>query len=179
MGLFKKETTTNKIGRVRKCPQSGASVPSSKVVCPECGWEFDDGNDKESAVQRLSAELKKCHSFLGALADKTEGDVILSFAIPKTKNDLLELLIYFKSRRDEKEEVSASYGEKKSRRVFKTKYEECILKAKQFYKSDPDFIPLIKEYDNSKTIRIILTVVFSILFVAAIACIAIFHLKIC
>ena len=40
MGLFKKETS-NKVGRVKKCPQCGASVPASKVVCPECGCEFD------------------------------------------------------------------------------------------------------------------------------------------
>ena len=157
MGIFKKEVTSNKIGRVRKCPQCGASVPSSKVVCPECGWEFDDGNDKESAVQKLAAELKKTHGIFG----KNEGEVIRAFPIPKTKNDLLELTIYFKSRKSDSAKIKGEVYAK----VFKEKYEECIAKAKQFYPNDKDFITLIREYDNEKRNTIIRIVVTSIIVV--------------
>lgn len=145
MSLFeKKETTSNKVGRVRKCPQCGAAVPSSKVICPECGWEFDDVNNNQSAVQRLAAELSKAHGriFFG----KTEKEIIEEFPIPKSKADLLELTIYFKSNLLHKQDtkVDPLY------RIYKTKYEECIMKAKQFYRNDTDFRNIIAEYEQEK-----------------------------
>ena len=163
MGLFfKKETPSNKIGRVRKCPQCGASVPSSKVICPECGWEFDDSVDRQSAVQRLAEELKKSQGFFST---RSEGEVVRAFPIPKTKNDLLELIIYFKSRKSDKVKVG---GTQKYAKVFAEKYEECIAKAKQFYSNDKDFIPLIKEYDNAKRNIILLIILISVVVIAGV-----------
>ena len=80
MGLFKKEIS-NKVGRVKKCPQCGTSVPASKVVCPECGWEFDESN-AGGALDRLHEEIKKSKGFFSGRSEK---DVICSFPIPKTK----------------------------------------------------------------------------------------------
>ena len=152
MGLFnKKETTSNKIGRVRKCPQCGAAVPSSKVICPECGWEFDDVNDKQSAVQRLSEELSKTHGIRSAFTGITEKDVIKAFPIPKSKNDLMELTIYFKSKFLDKN--AECYKE------YKTKYEECITKAMMLCEHDKDFAKLFQEHKQQKKKQIILIVI--------------------
>lgn len=146
MGLFKKESTpSNKIGRVRKCPQCGAAVPASQTVCPECGWEIDDVNDTQSAVQRLSAELKASHNFFSV---KSEKDVIGDFPIPKSKADLMELTVYFRSKLLQKAKGADANAELYS--AYKTKYEECILKCKLFYENDKDFAKLIKDYDEVK-----------------------------
>lgn len=148
MGLFKKETS-NKVGRVKKCPQCGASVPASKVVCPECGWEFDESNSG-GALDRLHNEIKKSEKFFSG---RSESDVICAFPIPKTKADLLELTIFFKSKvknftiikqnedAEDQELLLAAY---------KQKYEECIMKAELFYASDLDFQPLITSYYQDK-----------------------------
>jgi len=165
MGLFrKKEEPSTKIGRVRKCPQCGASVPSSKVVCPECGWEFDDTRDQESAVARLSKELQKAD---GILAFKTKEQVISTFPIPKTKNDLLELTIFFQSRLQ-----VGSMTEPALLKEYKIKYEECIMKAIQFYSDDKDFAELIAKYKKQKTqkkvtiaITIVVVVVLAVAYV--------------
>lgn len=131
MPLFgkKAEQAEKKVGRVRRCPQCGAAVPASKVVCPECGWEFDDVTDRHSSLQKLMDQLNKSH---GILSRKDESDVIRNFPIPKSKGDLLELTIYFKSKAD-----SWPYS---------VKYEECMMKAMQYYSTDKDFVVLIEEY---------------------------------
>lgn len=138
MGLFrKKEEPSTKVGRVRKCPQCGAAVPASKVVCPECGWEFDDTNNRESALERLSNELQKANGFFSS---RTPEEVLSSFRIPKSKGDLLEVTMFFKAKLSSDSEYKNEY---------RTKYEECIMKCKQYYAQDPDFARLINEYDNS------------------------------
>ncbi len=137
MGLFrKKEEPSTKVGRVRKCPQCGAAVPASKVVCPECGWEFDDTNNRESALERLSNELQKANGFFSS---RTPEEVLSSFRIPKSKGDLLEVTMFFKAKLSSDNEYENEY---------RAKYEECIMKCKQYYAQDPDFARLISEYDN-------------------------------
>lgn len=138
MGLFrKKEEPSTKVGRVRKCPQCGAAVPASKVICPECGWEFDDTNNRESALERLSNELQKANGFFSS---RTTEEVLSSFRIPKSKGDLLEVTMFFKAKLSSDSEYE---------REYRAKYEECIMKCKQYYAQDPDFARLINEYDNT------------------------------
>lgn len=165
MGLFKKkEEPSSKVGRVRKCPQCGAAVPASKVICPECGWEFDDTNNRESALERLNNELQKANGFFSS---RTPEEVLSSFRIPKSKGDLLEVTMFFKAKLSSDSEYQNEY---------RTKYEECIMKCKQYYAQDPDFARLISEYDNmvrhranSAFIKRILTIVGVILGVCLLA----------
>ncbi len=152
MGLFNKKVDSTKIGRVRRCPQCGANVTSSKVICPECGWEFDEAN-AHGALNQLSEEINKSKRFFSG---KSEADVVSSFPITKTKADLLDLIIFFKSKVD-----NFSIGKDIDHelcKVYKQKYRECILKAEQFYSSDPAFAKLISEYHKQKKLKIILFV---------------------
>lgn len=165
MPLFrrKSEQAEAKVGRVRRCPQCGAPVPASKVVCPDCGWEFDDVTDRHSALQKLSAQLNKSHRILSR---KDERDVILNFPIPKSKGDLLELTIFFKSKAD-----SWPYD---------TKYEECIMKAMQYYSTDKDFVALIEEYKSyikAKKRRKILDILSNTLWIAVLIGVCIWLVK--
>lgn len=130
----------SKNAAIRICPNCGKRIPASKPVCPGCGWEIDTEADCQSAVYRLSQELKN----RSLLNFQTEYNVIRSFPIPRAKNDLLELTIYFKTRclSDFKDEI---WDEEDA---CVQKYKECILKAKQYYSNDADFIPLIKDFDE-------------------------------
>lgn len=157
MGLFKKEIS-NKVGRVKKCPQCGTSVPASKVVCPECGWEFDESN-AGGALDRLHEEIKKSKGFFSGRSEK---DVICSFPIPKTKADLLELTIFFKSKVKNVTIVKQVGEEKELLFAYKQKYDECIMKAKQFYSNDAEFKSLIEEYNKEKKAKVIWVVILSI-----------------
>ena len=126
---------------VRECPNCGKRIPASKTIGPACGWEVDvESADNQSAVYRLSQELKN----RSLLNFQTEYTVIRSFPIPRGKSDLLELTIYFKTRclSDFKDEIWDEEDE------CIQKYKECILKAKQYYSNDADFIPLIKDFDE-------------------------------
>ena len=148
MPLFRKkeDTSEKKVGRVRKCPQCGAAVPASKVICPECGWEFDDVTNKQSAVQKLTEQLNKTHGFFSS---RTEADVIREFPIPKSKGDLLELTLFFKTKC---KAVGSNDMYGKTDYTFckecRLRYEECIMKARQYYYSDKDFARLIEDYDK-------------------------------
>lgn len=130
----------SKNAAIRICPNCGKRIPASKPVCPGCGWEIDTEADCQSAVYRLSQELKN----RSLLNFQTEYNVIRSFPIPRAKNDLLELTIYFKTRclSDFKDEI---WDEEDA---CVQKYKECILKAKQYYSNDADFIPLMKDFDE-------------------------------
>lgn len=130
----------SKNAAIRICPNCGKRIPASKPVCPGCGWEIDTEADCQSAVYRLSQELKN----RSLLNFQTEYNIIRSFPIPRAKNDLLELTIYFKTRclSDFKDEI---WDEEDA---CVQKYKECILKAKQYYSNDADFIPLIKDFDE-------------------------------
>lgn len=130
----------SKNAAIRICPNCGKRIPASKPVCPGCGWEIDTEADCQSAVYRLSQELKN----RSLLNFQTEYNVIRSFPIPRAKNDLLELTIYFKTRclSDFKDEI---WDEEDA---CVQKYKECILKARQYYLNDADFIPLMKDFDE-------------------------------
>ena len=126
---------------IRVCPNCGKRIPESKTICPACGWELDvESSDHQSAVYRLSQELKN----RSLLNFQTEYTIIRSFPIPRAKNDLLELTIYFKTRclSDFKDEI---WDEEDA---CVQKYKECILKAKQYYSNDADFVPLIKDFNE-------------------------------
>ena len=141
--LARKESTqkgSDSKDSIRVCPNCGKRIPESKTICPACGWELDINSDNESAVYRLSQELKN----RSLLNFQTEYTIIRSFPIPRAKNDLLELTIYFKTRclSDFKDEI---WDEEDA---CVQKYKECILKAKQYYSNDADFVPLIKDFDE-------------------------------
>ena len=181
MGLFtkKEEVPSNKVGRVRKCPQCGAPVPSYKVACPECGWEFDDAADSGSAMARYRGALKESRKFFSS---ESEEDVVSSFNIPKSKNDLIEFTLYFKSKLRVYEQKTKPKTKEPfsifrfvlfwwwdlffSRRsdqyhdvddddlqmkdMYRARYEECIMKIQQYYPNDPDFSRILADYEQEK-----------------------------
>lgn len=65
--------------------------------------------------------------------------IVLTFTIPNSKKDLLEILPYLKTQ-------SESRGLKlRFREAYGAKYKECVLKARASFKDDPAFEPYLRE----------------------------------
>lgn len=127
--------TSNKMGVVKKCPNCGATVEMSMVRCPECGYHFG-GVEANSSARKL-AEL------LYMATGKNEykrSNIVVNFPVPTTKADLLEFMADLLYRAKHYEES----GEYKMASAFKAKFKECAMKARIFFRKDPDFQPLFE-----------------------------------
>lgn len=107
---------SNKLGELKKCPACGAIVQSFSALCSECGFEFRT-NETTPSVERLfellNAVEAKSNEDLGGVfgsfkqvigaeimnnmgvGDKTTRqkiEIIRTFPLPTTKNDILEFL---------------------------------------------------------------------------------------
>ena len=74
----------------------------------------------------------------------------------------MELTIFFKSKVKNVTIVKQVGEEKELLFAYKQKYEECIMKAKQFYSNDAEFKSLIEEYNKEKKAKVIWVVILSI-----------------
>ncbi|MBO4580901.1 MAG: hypothetical protein J5701_01265 [Bacteroidales bacterium] len=125
---------SNKLGDVKKCPACGAMVQSYQGVCPECGYAFEgvDANlsSKKLAEAILKMEEKRDYSQVKALIEH--------FPIPNTKSDMIEFITSLSS----KKEGDYYYS------VYKTKLDECIIRAKLLFPNDPLLQPLINSIEE-------------------------------
>ena len=144
---------SNKFGDVKKCPACGAIVQSYQGVCPECGYAFE--NIEANSSSRKFAEMidKLINEGEDKTANKTFGEnltqsffsigttekvnnAIKNFPIPNTKADLMEFLITMKARMSD----TSTYSD-----AYRTKYKECIDKARLLFPNDKDFAPFLME----------------------------------
>lgn len=154
---------SDKYGDVRKCPQCGAIVESFTTRCPDCGYEFHN----VAVVSSINALFKKLEQLdaqkaTGFWAEfKNEGinrkkvDLIKTFPIPNTKEDILEFLT-----------MAAPLGVKKSfwsasedatslsmRNAWREKCGQVIMKARFSMKDDPNTLAEIERYAKELKIK--------------------------
>lgn len=146
-----------KLGNIVTCPACGAHIPGGNAVCPECGHVFNNV-EANSSVTRLNKlleeveekyskkEKKNTTSFWDE--DTTDGDrghemarVVNRFPIPNSRGDLLEFLPYLKS------QAGMSYDGYNNYYIHacRSKYKECVLKARTSFQNDPAFAPYLKK----------------------------------
>ena len=144
---------SEKYGDVRKCPGCGAIVESFITRCPECGHEFTNV-EAVSSISKLfnkleSLDEQKGGGFFSLLKDqsidKKKINIIKTFPIPNTKEDLLEFL-----------SVAAPLGKKKSifsagedemtQRAWREKCGQVIMKARFSMKDDKETLAEIEKY---------------------------------
>ena len=151
---------TQKYGTLEKCPNCGTVVEAGTVRCEACGYAFR-GVEANSSVERLSALLREADEeyskrkqkmgFLSQLDNsQTEHqnrirNIVNTFPIPSTKEDLLEFIMYLEPKAHAK-----GLDGYMNRYYYKNKYNECIRKAEFFFADDPDFQRLIFNINGKK-----------------------------
>lgn len=161
-------------GEVRKCPNCGETLSSFEVICHTCGYELHNAT-ASSAVQRLANEIAKVEAtridyvrdqnsnrrLFGkkedvSPIDKTIANIIRSFAVPNTKEDILEFLMLAASsiETDVLENNQNASPDEKSRKVVSeawvTKFEQTYQKAKLTLGKSPNFSEIETLYNNKK-----------------------------
>lgn len=124
----------SKIGPIKRCPACGAII-SFEAKCPECGYVLKSISASES-VKSLYEELKVINS--NDVYKKKQ--IIESFPIPRSKEDLLEFLTILMPK--------ASDPNERFNNIYLSKYSECLEKSKVYFPGDPDFLPFIAKFPS-------------------------------
>lgn len=173
---------SNKIGgQKKKCPSCGADWIPGTAVCPECGYVFSGIGTTRSA-DKLYDELQKfnannqtksdggiLHSYLKFynLADdgtsdiaRRKMDLIKSFPIPNSREDLIDFLSSLQPMADIKGPKTGvrgggprgfAFGKDKTEDLsyaYWILFSNCINKARLSFATDKDFIPFFDYYDE-------------------------------
>lgn len=123
---------SNKHGEVKKCPNCGATVQSYQGKCHECGYEFENV-EANAAVIELSSVLKSAKNY------KEKERLVRTFPIPSTKANLIELMSY----------LQTNVGDNVYGDACISKLQECIIKAKTLFYTDPHLSHLIKNIEEA------------------------------
>lgn len=127
-------------GEIHKCPQCGEVLDSFTTVCSACGYEIR-GASSTSAVKEFASKLDS------ATTEYQKENIIRSFPIPNTKEDIFEFMIL----------VSSNIDEHPNKGVFNAwiaKFEQCYQKAKLSFKQESDFVKIEAIYEKTnKTIK--------------------------
>ena len=154
-------------GEIRKCPNCGEVLESFSARCPSCGMEFR-GTKATSSVREFALKLEaieaqreyeKPAGIFGRVAkmqqisktDEQKISLIKNFSVPNTKEDILEFMILATSNVDMSMYSSLdtpTAGAKAMTEAWNAKIKQVYVKAKNTYKSDPDFAKIQELYDS-------------------------------
>lgn len=155
-------------GELHKCPNCGELLKSFELNCPACGYELR-GIKGSSAIKEFALKLetieanreppknKGVFSILNAQVevsktDKQKISLIRSFAIPNTKEDILEFMILATSninmRIYDSTNADISKSDKEVNAAWFSKVEQVYEKAKRTYSADSVFQEIKMLYDN-------------------------------
>lgn len=152
----------SKHGVVRKCPNCGAPIEAGSVKCADCGYTFV-GIEANSSVTKLSEMLQQIEKnsssdmlstvIMGTSKRLNEmSSAITNFPVPTTKEDLLEFILFLQPK-TKKPSINSDVNQVKLYPAYKSKYDECVNKAKLFFADDPQFKPLFAQAADSKKFR--------------------------
>lgn len=162
-----KQSMTEKMGNLVKCPSCGAVVNTGSAVCPDCGYAFTNVK-ASSSIEKLhekienfnranansiqSERMKKSlfggpdifDKFFGNAnpIHKSKMDIIATFPVPNSRADLLEFLTMIAgSVNSVGPRMGSSFYNKEEDMSYAywLLYENCINKAQVSFKNDPDF----------------------------------------
>lgn len=170
---------SDKLGDVKKCPSCGAIAETFTTRCSDCGHSFNSIVSNVSISKLFDMlndiESKRKESSLGSLATNFFGkgfgiggdkinsqkrEVISSFPIPNSKEDILEFLALAIPKAKKKkgffvthETHSANQAHNEFVPVWKTKCEQIIMKARFSMKEDKRTLEEIEYYAKELGIK--------------------------
>lgn len=123
--------TTIYEGEIHKCPNCGEVLDAFSVVCPACGYEIR-GKKVSVSVRDFANKLTS------AKTDAIKVDLIRSFPIPNTKEDVFEFMILASTNYDESLSQSGN-AQKEIRGAWISKIEQGYQKAKLLFGDSSEF----------------------------------------
>jgi len=161
-GEVKSETVQRKTvydGELHKCPNCGELINAFVTICPTCNYELR--STKASSVVKefadklekieASREIKKADFFNGNANELTKTDeqkinLIRSFAIPNTKEDIYEFLILAASNISIEWWRDTTVAQEAESSAWVAKFEQAYRKAVIMFEDEPTFQRLEKMY---------------------------------
>lgn len=177
---------SDKFGDVKKCPACGAMVTSFSARCTDCGHDFTN-IEANASIQKLFKMLDEAESqrddkvttggIIGGLfknsigggalskalgaeskTDKRKREIISSFPIPNTKEDILEFLsLAFPKAKSKGNFLTKNNPEHIEHNefvpVWKAKCEQIIMKAKFSMQNDKTALAEIMQYGKELGIK--------------------------
>lgn len=156
-------------GEIHKCPNCGATLAAFVKSCPECGYELR-GASSAYSVQEFS------RSYASATSNSQKIDLIRTFVIPNTKEDILEFVILASSNINpssysrDNVVVSGGVSQQDLTDAWMAKFEQAHQKANLMLTDDPYLEKINKLYtdekkqlENAKTVSVgkkVLNVIF-------------------
>lgn len=196
-----KKRETEYVGTVKKCPACGEPVQAFQVRCPACGYEYRD-SQVSNAVKEFANKLemieaqrisKKSWGLFGlakqmsivSKVDAQKVSLIKSFAIPNSKEDMLEFVILASSNIDlgmYNQFNRRSESEKRVSEAWIAKMQQARSKAQIALPNDEtldminriydDTLDAIKKAKRKEIIKIVAILLSPIVFIGAILAIA-------
>ncbi|MAZ37852.1 MAG: hypothetical protein CL842_10420 [Crocinitomicaceae bacterium] len=168
------KSNSQKEGEVYKCPSCGEVVDSFSINCISCGHEFR-GSENRSKINVLILELKKIEDYewnnnpyngnngnprvdimvRNGIASK-QCTLIENFAVPNTKEDILEFLALAMPIGLKKFSWSEKFthaAELQLQKSYKAKAQQIIIKARVALKKDTALIEQIENYSKQLGIK--------------------------
>lgn len=135
-------------GEMHKCPGCGETLNSFMSVCPSCGYEVRNSKATTS-VKELYEHLEN------AVSKEKKIEIIKTFPIPNTKEDLHEFLILSSSNVDFDCYHTAGLPFKNADRIqlsdaWWTKYEQAYQKAILIFANDKKLETIQERYQANK-----------------------------
>lgn len=136
-------------GEIHKCPNCGAVLNSFVKNCTECGYELRGATSTMSIT-----DFSRAYS--NAKNNSQKIDLIRTFAIPNTKEDILEFVIMASSNINaesyarETVIVSGGVSQQDLSEAWMSKFEQAYRKAEIVLQGDPYLDKIAKIYQDKK-----------------------------
>lgn len=137
-------------GKIHKCKNCGEVLKAFETVCPSCGYELRDvyASATVRAFAEKMEELQKNSNY------STKGKIInliRTFPIPNTKEDLFEFIILAGSNiREDRYNSELPKYKREISDAWNAKFEQAYNKARVAFGDDPDFLQLKEIYISKR-----------------------------